>query len=138
MPDKFSKATRSRIMAAVRGKDTKPEVMVRQALSAKGYKYKKNYRLGKKTIDIALPKRKVAILVDGCFWHGCPSCYKEPKSNKAYWRHKIDANIHRDKITNRELRRAGWKVIRLWEHELNEDKARSMNKVYLSIAKRGL
>ena len=67
--------------------------------------------------------RRICIFVDGCFWHRCPKCYKEPKSNKDYWLPKIEKNVHRDKEQNKYLKKNGWVVIRVWEHELkNLDK----------------
>ena len=122
-------------MAAVRGKDTSPEIEVRCALFSEGYRYRKNYRVGRKTMDIAFPRKRVAVLIDGCFWHGCPYCYKAPKSNKKYWKSKIEANILRDKRTNKELKLAGWRGIRLWEHELKEDKSSALKKINCVLAK---
>ncbi len=114
MVDTVSAITRSRIMASIKGKDTTPEIMLRKALSVKGYKYRKNYHIGRKTIDIAFVGRKVAVLVDGCFWHGCPRHHKLPKSNLEYWKMKIMANVKRDSITDYELKAEGWHVIRIW------------------------
>ena len=68
--------------------------------------------------DFAFPKHKVAIFVDGCFWHGCPRCYARPKSNREFWDQKREANIARDRRVNRQLRRQGWSVLRIWEHAL--------------------
>ncbi len=116
-------------MAAVKGKDTSPEIEVRRALFSEGYRYRKNYRIGRKTIDIAFPKKRVAVLIDGCFWHGCPSCYKAPKSNKKYWKSKIETNILRDERTDKELELAGWRSIRLWEHELKEDESSALRRI---------
>jgi DNA mismatch endonuclease (patch repair protein) len=119
--DKFSKEVRSRIMSRIRGKHTKPELKLRRALWARGHRYRLHY--GRQGIDIALVGKKVAIFVDGCFWHGCPKHYRPPKSNKAYWGPKIETNRRTDRRKNRELRKRGWRVVRIWEHELkNIDK----------------
>ncbi len=118
MVDKFSKEIRSRIMSHIRGRDTQPELSIRKALYAHGRRYRKNYRIGRKTIDIAFVGPKIAVFVDGCFWHGCPSHGNRPKSNLRYWNAKINANVARDRTTNSELRSEGWKVIRVWEHRI--------------------
>lgn len=114
--DKVSKKTRSRIMRAIKGKHTTPELRLRKLLSAAGLKYRLHY--GKHKIDVAFPRLKVAVFVDGCFWHGCPKHFKMPKSNKKYWVPKLERNIKRDKETTKALKRTGWKVLRIWEHEL--------------------
>lgn len=118
--DTVSAATRSRIMASIRGRDTHPEIVLRRALSIKGYRYRKNYRIGRKAIDIAFVRKKVAVFVDGCFWHGCRLHAKRPKSNLRYWNAKIRANVKRDKITDSELKGDGWHVIRVWEHQVKK------------------
>lgn len=117
MVDKVSKETRSKIMSAIRSKNTKPEVSLRKALWAKGFRYRAQY--GKEKIDIAFPSMKVAIFVDGCFWHGCPIHSHIPKSNKGYWVPKLKKNIERDLTNNSKLKTEGWIVLRFWEHELN-------------------
>ena len=68
--------------------------------------------------DFIFPKFKIAVFVDGCFWHGCPRCYNEPKSNRAFWRQKIATNRKRDSAVNSALRKSGWQVLRVWQHEL--------------------
>ena len=112
---------RSMIMSRIRGKDTGPEIVLGQALSRLGLRYRKYYRLGRKTIDIAFVKKRLAVFVDGCFWHGCPICYKPPKSNKGYWAAKMKRNRIRDKKTNKELEANGWIVIRVWEHDVRSN-----------------
>jgi DNA mismatch endonuclease (patch repair protein) len=116
MVDKFSKEKRSMIMSAIRSKDTGPEVILRKALWAQGFKFRKHY--GSEKIDIAFPAVKIAIFVDGCFWHGCPIHSHIPKSNENYWRPKLQKNMERDKIKENRLSQNGWIVIRFWEHEL--------------------
>jgi len=68
--------------------------------------------------DFVFPASRVALFVDGCFWHGCPKHYTKPKNNRAFWKRKLDANHARDRQVNRELRRKGWRVLRIWEHDL--------------------
>lgn len=122
MPDKFSKDVRSRIMSRVKGKDTKPEVRLRKALHRLGYRYSLKHRFKeiRCTPDITMVSRRTVIFVDGCFWHKCPKCYKEPQSNREYWLPKIERNIERDNEQTKWLWKHGWKVIRVWEHELAE------------------
>jgi DNA mismatch endonuclease (patch repair protein) len=116
--DKFPKETRSRIMQAIRSSNTKPELKLRKTLRELGYRYRLNY--GKSKIDIAFPSKKVAVFIDGCFWHSCPLHLRIPKSNRDYWLPKLKRNVERDKRVNRELRKKGWKVVRIWEHELDK------------------
>ena len=114
--DRISKEKRSKIMKAIKSTETKPEAKLRKELFKKGFRFRKHY--GKYKIDIAFPSKKVAIFVDGCFWHVCPKHGHIPKSNKKYWVPKLKKNIARDKKNNALLKKDGWKVIRLWEHEL--------------------
>jgi len=79
--------------------------------------WRRRYRIHGRP-DFVFLKLRVAVFVDGCFWHGCPRCYREPKSNRAFWRRKIAANRRRALIVNRELRKSGWLVLRVWQHEL--------------------
>jgi len=74
--------------------------------------------------DFVFPASRVAVFVDGCFWHGCPKHYTEPKNNRAFWKRKLDANRARDRQVNRELRRKGWRVVRIWEHDLRRQNPR--------------
>jgi len=135
MADNVSKATRSRIMSHIRGKDTKPEIKLRKALHKAGYRYSLNYRFKELNFkpDIVMVSRKVCIFVDGCFWHGCPKCYKAPKSNKTYWVQKIKRNIERDKEQNTYLKKNGWKVVRVWEHQITKDLRRTVQKLLITI-----
>ena len=116
MVDRISKEKRSKIMSAIRSKDTKPELTLRKALWSKGLRFRIQY--GNEKIDIAFPSRKLAIFVDGCFWHGCPMHSHIPKSNREYWLPKLRKNKERDKAKGKRLRVDGWKVLRFWEHEL--------------------
>src|SRR3989338_6608055 len=97
MPDVHTKKQRSYNMSMIRSKNTKPEIILRKLLSASGVKgYRINYKLTGKP-DIVFPKQKIAIFVDGCFWHMCPKCYIQPKSNPKFWINKIKGNVKRDK-----------------------------------------
>lgn len=110
-----------RRMAATRGRDTKPELSIRRLLHARGWRYRVHYKplvKNRRTVDIAFTRHKLAVMVDGCFWHGCPVHYRPATSTRAeFWRDKIDGNRARDSETDRLLREAGWRVFRFWEHE---------------------
>jgi len=108
-------------MRANRRTDTKPELALRHALHRLGYRYRKDYRLdldGGRRVrpDIAFTARKVAVFVDGCFWHACPEHGSKPRANEWYWGPKLIRNVERDRINDAALILAGWTVIRLWEH----------------------
>ena len=120
MIDVLSKEQRKRCMSHVRGKDTKPEVMVRQFLFAQGFRY----RLYRKDLpgkpDIVLPKYKTVIFINGCFWHGHSGCKYAtiPEANHDFWLAKISGNVERDKSNYAKLFELGWKVIEIWQCEL--------------------
>lgn len=104
-------------MAAIKGRDTKPEMMVRRFLFARGLRYRVNNRKLPGSPDIVLKKYRTVVFIDGCFWHGHENCryFRLPKSNVDFWRQKIALNIARDYVANVDLRLAGWRVIRVWE-----------------------
>jgi DNA mismatch endonuclease (patch repair protein) len=108
-------------MRANRRTDTKPELALRHALHARGLRYRKDYRLdladGRRVRpDIVFTRRKVAVFVDGCFWHACPEHGSKHKNNEWYWSPKLLKNVQRDQLNNTALTLAGWTVIRVWEH----------------------
>lgn len=112
-------------MARTLGRDNGLEKAVRSALHRKGIRFRLHYPVPsrpRRTIDIALPVRRLAIFVDGCFWHGCPKHGTWPKRNSQFWRLKIEANIQRDRSTDTILLKSGWQVVRVWEHD-NLEKA---------------
>jgi DNA mismatch endonuclease (patch repair protein) len=109
-------------MAAIRRKDTKPELALRSELHAMGYRFRKDFpiRAGDGRLirpDIVFTKHRVAIFIDGCFWHRCPIHGRQPTSNTSYWSPKLDGNVKRDRKQTAALESAGWKVLRFWEHE---------------------
>jgi DNA mismatch endonuclease, patch repair protein len=112
---------RSANMRANRRKDTKPELALRRALHARGYRYRKDYRLeltgARVRPDIAFTARRVAVFVDGCFWHCCPQHGSQPANNTWYWEPKLARNVERDRAADTALAAAGWRVVRVWEHE---------------------
>ena len=107
-------------MSCIKGKNTKPEVKLRKLLFSKGLRgYKTSAKsLGKP--DIVFTKAKVIIFVDGCFWHKCPECFIQPKTNASFWTRKINSNVKRDLLVNQKLKKEGWKVIRIWEHDIKK------------------
>ncbi|MGH3266626.1 MAG: very short patch repair endonuclease [Trebonia sp.] len=111
---------RAASMRGNRRSDTKPEMALRVALHAMGYRYRKDFRLDlplrRVRPDIAFTSRKVAVFVDGCFWHACPDHGSRPKSNDWYWSPKLAKNVERDRAADEALAQAGWTVVRLWEH----------------------
>jgi len=107
-------------MANIKGKDTKPEIMLRKALWKRGFRYRLHYKLPGKP-DIVFVSAKVSVFVDGCFWHGCPEHSTRPKTNRVFWDKKISGNKKRDRAVNRDLKRLSWIVLRFWEHEINDD-----------------
>lgn len=125
MSDIFSKKKRSQIMASVRSTETKPEIAIRKFLFSKGYRFRKNVKSLPGKPDIVLPKYRTIILIHGCFWHGHTNCDAAtiPKSNKAYWKNKIQTNIERDKRNKNALKKSGWNVITIWECKLKNKKA---------------
>ena len=98
--------------------DTKPESEIARACFRLGLRYRKNVEIpeAKTRADLVFPRHKLAVFVDGCFWHGCPRHYKTPKTRSEWWDAKIDRNKTRDAKKTRKLRRLGWKVVRVWEH----------------------
>lgn len=119
MTDVFSEEKRSWIMSRVKGRDTKPEILVRSLVHRMGYRFRVHRRDLPGNPDIVLPRHGKVIFVNGCFWHGHKRCprSKRPTTNKSFWNNKIDANIERDKRFRRELRRMGWKLLVVWQCE---------------------
>ena|SRR5579884_3049347 len=120
--DKVQPATRSKIMAAIRGKDTSPEKAVRHALFRRGFRYRLHAKGLPGVPDIVLPRYRTAIFVHGCFWHGhdCPRG-RRPLSNRDFWDRKLNSNRVRDLRNQEALRSAGWQVQVIWECMLDAD-----------------
>ncbi|MFA5333326.1 MAG: very short patch repair endonuclease [Candidatus Nanoarchaeia archaeon] len=115
--DKMTKAQRSYCMSQIRSKWTKPEVKVHNILKGNKIRHKMHPKI-EGSPDIILKDRKLAIFIHGCFWHKCPKCYKEPKSNKKYWLPKIERNVERDNLNKKMLKKQGYKSLVIWEHEI--------------------
>jgi DNA mismatch endonuclease, patch repair protein len=120
--DSLTAAQRSARMARIRGRDTKPELVVRKLLFGLGYRYRVHVRSLPGNPDIAFPSRKKAIFVHGCFWHqhGCGK-YKQPASRLDFWLPKLDQNVRRDRRKLRQLNRAGWRYRIVWECQLRDE-----------------
>jgi DNA mismatch endonuclease (patch repair protein) len=127
-------------MARVRQKGTSAEMGVRRALHAKGLRYRLHVPLiakPRRVADIVFPSARVAVFVDGCFWHGCPEHASWPKSNADFWREKIETNRARDADTDQRLRAMGWKVVRIWAHEDVGKAANRIGSLVYSRSERG-
>jgi DNA mismatch endonuclease (patch repair protein) len=132
-------ALRREIMQANRRRDSGPELALRSALHRAGLRFRVDHPVrppGRRPTrpDVVFPKHRIAVFVDGCFWHGCPIHGTQPATNREYWAKKIDANRHRDTSTTAALERDGWTVLRFWEHE---DPADAVQRVLAAIG-RGL
>src|SRR3712207_4738011 len=127
----------SRRMSVARRKDTKPELDLRRILHARGLRYRVTYPvpgIARRTIDIAFTRVKVAVFLDGCFWHGCPAHGTQPRANGEWWARKLARNAARDGETNDALANLGWTVLRFWEHE---DPTLMADRVQAEVARRG-
>lgn len=120
--DIVDKATRSRMMSGIRGKNTKPEMVVRRALFAAGLRYRLHRKDLPGTPDIVLPGRRVVIFVNGCFWHQHAGCRlaKLPRTNRQFWKRKLNKNVQRDHEAAEQLLAQGWRVLTVWECAIKE------------------
>lgn len=129
MVDVLTEEQRKKNMSMIRGKNTRPEIKLRKHLYSSGIRgYRIHYTLPGKP-DIVFPKYKIAIFIDGCFWHKCPLCFKEPDTRKDFWMAKIEKNVERDRKVNSELEEKGWKVIRIWEHDIRKNPESVIQKI---------
>ncbi len=106
-------------MSTLARRDTQPELDLRREMHRRGMRYRVQIKVpgnNRRTIDIAFTRVRLAVYVDGCFWHGCPEHHVQPRANSEWWRWKIERNQARDADTNRQLAVAGWDVLRIWEH----------------------
>ena len=135
MSDRISAEHRSWNMSRIKGKDTKIEVVVRQYLFSKGFRFRKNDKRFTGKPDVVLPKYKTVIFVNGCFWHmheGCPQA-RLPKTNTQFWKDKLEKNVLNDKKHVTELQQNGWKVITVWECELEKNFEPTMERIITEI-----
>jgi DNA mismatch endonuclease (patch repair protein) len=124
-------------MSTLARRDTKPEMALRSELHRRGLRYRVQVKVpgnNRRTIDIAFTHVRLAVYVDGCFWHGCPEHHVQPKANSDWWRWKIERNQVRDQDTNRELADHDWHVLRVWEHLVASEAADLVEQAYNRLA----
>jgi DNA mismatch endonuclease (patch repair protein) len=135
MVDILTQEQRKYNMSRIKGKNTGPEVNLRKLLFAKGVRgYRIHYKLSGKP-DIVFTRKKIAIFIDGCFWHKCPVCFKEPETRKEFWMKKINSNVERDNNFNNKLQNEGWTVIRFWEHDVRKQPEKIVSEILELINK---
>lgn len=123
-------------MSSLARRDTAPEVALRRELHRRGLRYRVQVKVPlnrRRTIDVAFTRVRLAVFVDGCFWHGCPEHGVRPASNEDWWRWKIERNQARDRDTNRLLETAGWTVLRIWEHERSDGAADAVEEAWRGL-----
>jgi DNA mismatch endonuclease (patch repair protein) len=135
MVDVVDRETRSRMMAGIQGKHTRPEVFVRRGLHAMGYRYRLHVRGLPGRPDLVFPSRRCVIFVNGCFWHGhsCP-LFKWPSTRRDWWRAKITATRRRDRLARRRLQQEGWRVLTIWECALKGSRRQDPDKLLAEAA----
>lgn len=131
MTDIFSKKQRSKNMAAIRSRLNKStEIATAKIFRLKKIKgWRRHIRKLPGTPDFVFSKKKIALFIDGCFWHGCKKHYKVPKTNRIYWQTKIKRNILRDKTVNKSYKKMSWRVLRFWEHDINKNLEKITKKI---------
>ena len=129
MVDHVSKEKRSEIMSKIRSEETQIEQIVFKYLRKQRVYFQRHYKKAPGSPDIALPRKKIAIFIDGDFWHGWQFSKKKGKLPKKYWLAKIESNIQRDKRNHAKLRRRGWRVLRVWEHRLKNQREKYLKKI---------
>ena len=136
MSDVFSIKKRSEVMSKIRSRNNKgTELVLGRLLNSNGIRGWKCHQSLPGKPDFVFKTQRVAIFVDGCFWHGCPSCYRKPKSNKTYWRKKINTNMTRDRRVRNQLRRLGWAVARIWECSLEKKPDICLKKILRALSR---
>jgi DNA mismatch endonuclease (patch repair protein) len=137
MTDVHSKKVRSYNMSQIKGKNTKPEILVRKFLHSKGFRFRLHDKKLPGKPDIVLPKYKTVIFVHGCFWHGHKGCkyFVVPKTRTLWWLNKIQGNVENDKKKEKSLKKAGWKVLKIWECSLKANKDEVLGKILQFIAR---
>lgn len=127
--DTVSKQKRSEIMSRIKSRDSKIETLFRKELWKSGLRYRKNSSKYFGKPDIVLPKYKTAIFIDSCFWHGCKKHCRVPAVRKSYWTQKIARNIERDKQVSKHYKKQGWKIMRIWEHKINNNLEKQAHRI---------
>jgi len=127
-----SRLTKSEQMRRVRTSGTQPELVARKALWRLGYRYRLHTRLPGSP-DLCFPRARIVVFIDGCFWHGCPIHYSAPATRAEFWSAKLRENIERDRRADQTLSRLRWTVIRIWEHEVEQDAAAAISRIASAI-----
>lgn len=132
--DQITKERRSWNMSRIRSKDTKPETVARKYLYSKGIRYRLHAKLPGKP-DIAMKRRKTVVFVNGCFWHGHNGCryFRWPQTKEDYWRDKISGNMERDARNYATLKKAGWRVLIIWECDIKRSREDTLRQLYADI-----
>mgnify|MGYP001612360416 CR=1 FL=1 len=134
--DNVSTKKRSEIMRAIRNKDSQIENLLRKELRKRKIRFKANVASLTGKPDIVFARKKLAVFIDSCFWHGCKNHCRMPQANRGYWKAKIERNKLRDKEVNATFRKTGWKVLRFWEHQIKKNPQQCVNKIKLTLNKR--
>lgn len=121
-------------MSRIRSRDTDPELLLRRAMWGQGLRYRVHLTVDGVRCDIAFPRSQLAVFVDGCFWHGCPLHYVRPRTRTCFWSQKLRDNVARDRRQTSALESAGWRVERVWEHELALDPSRVATRISAILA----
>ncbi|MCK5123523.1 MAG: very short patch repair endonuclease [Candidatus Pacebacteria bacterium] len=129
MTDVFTPEKRSEIMSKIRSKNTKAEILVFKELQRRKIYFQKHYKRAVGSPDIALPRKKKVVFIDGDFWHGYQFSKQKKRLPKKYWQEKIENNIKRDRRTRAKLKREGWQVLRVWEHEVLKNFDKTAEKI---------
>jgi DNA mismatch endonuclease (patch repair protein) len=135
MTDVLTRNQRSYCMSQIRARDTEPEVAVRRALFRCGLRYRVRNRLPGRP-DVVFARERVAVFVDGCFWHRCPLHATRPAVNAEFWKRKLSRNVERDIEVTRMLRREGWLVVRCWEHEVDKRPQEAADRIRRAVLRR--
>ena len=136
MPDVFDKAKRSEVMSRIRGQGNKDtELVLMRLFRSNRISFWRRRQPVFGRPDFVFPRLKVAVFVDGCFWHGCPKHWRLPANNRPFWEQKLHENKRRDRRVNRTLRAQGWLVIRIWEHDLSrKNEKKALRRIRLTLA----
>jgi DNA mismatch endonuclease (patch repair protein) len=136
MPDVFTKAKRSQVMSRIRSRGNKEtEVALMRLFRRQGITGWRRHPPVFGRPDFVFPKLKLAVFVDGCFWHRCPKHSNLPKNNRAFWKRKLESNVRRDRLVGRTLRARGWHVLRVWQHELaRRNEKRLIRRIHRALA----
>lgn len=129
MTDVLTKRQRSLNMSRIKSRHTTPELIIRKLLFSKGLRGYRLHRNLRGRPDIIYPVNKLAIFIDGCFWHKCRKCFIKPTTRVKFWENKLSGNVKRDKVISSELEKTGWQVLRIWEHEVKENPEKVLDRI---------